>query len=76
MFIGFLKTKKTIKKILNLINDISRNGTLSGIGNPEALKGELSGFFSRRINDKDRLIYKLEDNIVKLFLWKGHFEDK
>jgi toxin YoeB len=43
--------KRTIKKINNLIKDISRNGHL-GMGNPEPLKGDLSGYWSREIDDK------------------------
>ena len=37
---------------------IDRNGPMEGIGDPEALKGNLQGFFSRRINEKDRLVYR------------------
>ena len=54
--------KKTLKRINLLIKDIERNGTLSGIGDPEALKDNLHGEFSRRINEKDRLVYHLEDS--------------
>lgn len=42
--------KKTLKKILNLLKDIDRNG-YTGIGKPEPLKGDLSGYWSRRIDD-------------------------
>ena len=57
--------RKTLKKINNLLNDISRNGNV-GVGKPEPLSGNLSGFWSRRINDKDRLIYRIdEENIIK-----------
>ena len=57
---------KTLKKINNLLNDISRNGNV-GVGKPEPLSGNLSGFWSRRINDKDRLIYRIdEENITKI----------
>ena len=51
--------KKTLKKINELIKDIERNGVLNGIGKPEKLTNNLSGLYSRRINDKDRLVYKL-----------------
>lgn len=47
--------RKTLKKINQLIEDIARNGN-EGIGKPEPLTGNLTGFWSRRINDKDRLI--------------------
>ena len=52
--------KKTLKKINALIEDICRNGN-QGIGKPEPLTGNLAGFWSRRINDKDRLIYQIDD---------------
>ena len=55
--------RKTLKKINALLNDISRNGN-EGMGKPEPLTGDLSGFWSRRINDKDRLIYKIDKNNI------------
>ena len=55
--------RKTLRKIHQLIEDIDRNENW-GIGKPEALSGNLAGFWSRRINEKDRLIYMLkEDNV-------------
>ena len=53
--------KKTLKRINQLIKDIERNGVLTDIGEPEALKGNLHGEYSRRINVKDRLVYHIED---------------
>lgn len=50
--------KKTLKRINDLIKDIERNGNL-GIGKPEALKHELQGFWSRRIDEKNRLVYRI-----------------
>ena len=61
-----MEDRKTLKKINSLLEDISRNGN-EGIGKPEALTGNLAGFWSRRINDKDRLIYKF--NNQKLFFF-------
>ena len=55
--------RKTLKKINNLIDDICRNGNV-GIGKPEPLTGNLVGFWSRRINDKERLIYKVDSGNV------------
>lgn len=55
-FYGKLKTKKTLKRINLLIKDIERNGN-QGIGKPEALKGDLQGYWSRRIDEKNRLVY-------------------
>ena len=69
--------KKTLKKINKLIADIMRNGALSGEGKPELLTGNLQGYYSRRINDKDRLIYKvLEHSIVEIYSCKDHYSDK
>ena len=57
--------KKTLKKINELIKDIERNGALNVIGKPEKLTNNLSGLYSKRINDKDRLVYE-NDFIVIL----------
>ena len=56
--------KKTLKKINELIKDIERNGALNGISKPEKLTNNLSGLYSRRINGKDRLVYKLENDFI------------
>ena len=67
--------KKTLKTINKLIEDISRNGN-TGLGKPEPLTGPLTGFWSRRINDKDRLIYKLEDDAVIILACRFHYGDR
>lgn len=48
--------KKTLKKINRLISDIMRSGALCGEGEPELLKGPLSGYYTQRINEKDNII--------------------
>lgn len=53
--------KKTLKKILNLLKDIDRNG-YTGIGKPEPLKGDLCGYWSRRIDDYNRIVYNIYIN--------------
>lgn len=65
--------KKTLKKINTLIKDIERNG-YDGIGKPEALKGNLSGFYSRRIDHANRLVYRINDKILEIVSCKGHYE--
>lgn len=65
--------KKMLKKINTLIKDIERNG-YDGIGKPEALKGDLSGFYSRRIDHANRLVYRINDNILDIVSCKGHYE--
>ena len=66
--------KKTLKRINKLIEDISRNGN-EGIGKPEPLVGDLAGFWSRRINEQDRLIYKVEGNDIYILACRFHYDD-
>ncbi|MCR5125473.1 MAG: Txe/YoeB family addiction module toxin [Treponema sp.] len=67
--------KKTLKKINKLIEDINRNGN-DGLGHPEPLKGNLSGFWSREIDEKNRLVYKIENDCIKIYQCKNHYDDK
>ena len=66
--------KKMLKKINQLVKDISRN-PFEGIGKPEPLKGNLTGFWSRRIDGEHRLVYAVEDDKVLIFSCKGHYND-
>ena len=61
--------KKTLKKINTLLKDIE------GIGKPEPLIGNLSGFWSRRINEKDRLIYKIDEYNIYILSCRYHYSD-
>jgi len=65
--------KKTLKRINALLQDIERNGH-KGIGNPEMLKG-MSGYWSRRINEKDRLVYKIGDREIMIAQCRTHYGD-
>ena len=66
---------KTIqKKIINLLNDIVIN-PFSGIGKPEELKYEWSGYWSRRINQEHRIIYKIEKDRILIYSLKGHYNN-
>ena len=67
--------KKTLRKLNKLLTDIDRNGN-QGIGHPEPLKGNLSGWWSREIDEKNRLIYKIEDDCIKIYQCKNHYDDK
>ncbi|MGL5275791.1 Txe/YoeB family addiction module toxin [Myroides sp.] len=69
--------KKDIKRIEQIFSELAIHPE-KGIGHPEQLKYELSGFWSRRINTKDRLIYKIDKNkvIVTILSVKGHYLDK
>ncbi|NOQ36464.1 MAG: Txe/YoeB family addiction module toxin [Methylococcaceae bacterium] len=65
-YLYWQKTDKAILKRINtLINDIQRN-PYEGVGKPESLKHSLSGYWSRRINDEHRIVYKIidDDNIL------------
>ncbi len=64
--------KRTLKKINELIKDISRTPFM-GIGSPEPLKHQLSGWWSRRINLEDRLVYKVEGNNIYLLQCRKHY---
>lgn len=67
--------KQTLRKINSLIKECMRT-PFDGTGKPEPLKGGNSGKWSRRINEKDRLVYKLEDGILMVYQCMGHYTDK
>lgn len=67
--------KKTLKRINQLIKDICRDEYV-GIGKPEALSGDITGFWSRRIDDKNRVVYRIRDNKVEIIQCRGHYDDK
>ncbi|MEG1603353.1 MAG: Txe/YoeB family addiction module toxin [Cloacibacillus sp.] len=66
--------RKTLKKINSLLADIERNGEESGIGKPEALKYEWSGWFSRKIDEKNRLVYRIVDEVIQIAVCRTHYE--
>lgn len=65
--------KKTLKRVNQLIKDAERD-PFSGIGKPEPLKGDLSGFWSRRIDDTNRLVYRVNGNLLEILSCRGHYE--
>jgi toxin YoeB len=69
--------KASIKKIEKILAELSET-PYTGIGNPEALKYELSGFWSRKINQKDRLVYKVDEETVIVLVASamGHYGQK
>lgn len=67
--------KKTLKRINLLLKDIDRNGN-EGIGKPEPLVGDLSGYWSRRIDECNRIVYKIENNTVKIIQCGSHYREK
>lgn len=66
--------RKTLKRINMLLKDIVREN-FGGIGKPEPLKGDLSGFWSRRIDDVNRLVYRISGNVIEIVSCKGHYEN-
>ncbi|PST98385.1 Txe/YoeB family addiction module toxin [Photobacterium aquimaris] len=64
--------KKTLKRINKLINDVKRS-PFEGIGKPEQLKENLSGFWSRRIDDTNRLVYVVDDQALTIISCRYHY---
>lgn len=64
--------KKIVKRINHLIKD-SQRAPFSGIGKPEPLKLNLTGYWSRRITDEHRLVYKVEDNVLYIVQCRYHY---
>lgn len=67
--------KKTLKRINNLLKDIDRNG-YNCTGKPEPLRGDKSGWWCVRINEKNRLIFKIENDQIKISQCGTHYDDK
>lgn len=65
--------RKTLKRINLLINDVTRNGH-QGIGKPEPLRHDLSGYWSRRITSEHRLVYNLHDDVVVIVACRYHYD--
>lgn len=66
--------KKILKKINSLLKEIQRT-PFEGSGKPEPLKGELQESWSRRISEKDRLVYEISDNMILVKQCRGHYDD-
>ena len=66
--------KKMLKRINQLLQDIERNG-YSGLSKPEPLRGNLSGFWSRRIDDEHRIVYRISEDRVEIIQCRGHYDD-
>ena len=69
-----MEDKKTLKRINALLKDIQRE-SYDGIGKPEPLKGYLSGWWSRRIDDTNRIVYREKDGAIIIASVKGHYEE-
>jgi toxin YoeB len=66
--------RKILKKVNLLLEDISRGDPYEGIGKPEPLKHSFSGFWSRRITDEHRLVYRVSDQIIQVAQARYHYQ--
>ncbi len=66
--------KKTLKRINALIKDVQRS-VFDGIGKPEPLRGNLSGMWSRRIDESNRIVYYEDNGIIYIVSCRGHYDD-
>lgn len=69
-----MQDKKTLKRINSLIKDIERNG-YQGMGKSEPLKGDLQGYWSKRIDNVNRLVFRIHEGILEIISCKGHYDD-
>ena len=70
------KDKKLHNALCKLLKEILRDDPAVGMGKPEMLKHNLAGFWSRRISQKDRVIYKFDKKCVYIFAIGGHYDDR
>lgn len=66
--------RKTLRRINHLLKDISRNG-YSGIGKPEPLKHDFAGWWSRRIDEANRIVYRIHDGQIEIAQCGAHYRD-
>lgn len=69
-----IQDRKTIKRINQLLKDIKRN-SFEGMGKPEPLKNNLSGYWSRRIDNTNRLVYKIRNEQIEIIQCRGHYNN-
>lgn len=70
------KDKKLHKALCKLLKEMLRANPATGLGKPEQLKHSLSGLWSRRLSQKDRVIYKFDDQYVYIFAIGGYYDQK
>ncbi len=68
------KDKKMHKALCRVLKEMLRDDPSTGTGKPEALKHNLSGLWSRRISQKDRVIYKYDNDCIYIFAIGGHYD--
>lgn len=70
-----MQDKKTLRRINKLLQDIDRNG-YNGVGKPEPLKGDLSGYWSVRIDDCNRIVFRIRNDELEIWQCGSHYRDK
>lgn len=65
--------RKILRRINDLIKDMQRNA-FHGIGKPEALRGSLSGYWSRRIDGTNRIVYETTEHYIRILACRGHYD--
>jgi toxin YoeB len=68
------RDKKLHKSLCNILKEMLRGDPGTGIGKPEPLKHNLSGLWSRRLSQKDRVVYKFDDKYIYIFAIGGHYD--
>ncbi|WP_330184488.1 Txe/YoeB family addiction module toxin [Nocardia sp. NBC_01503] len=66
--------RPSARKINRLLDDITANGEAEGIGKPEPLRHNLSGWWSRRITQEHRLVYRVADGVIHILSCRHHYE--
>jgi toxin YoeB len=69
-----VQNRKTYQRIVRLINEVRRT-PFEGIGKPEPLRGNLSGCWSRRIDDENRMVYEVTADKIVILSLMGHYDD-
>ena len=69
------KDKILHKNLCRILKELQRENSEKGIGKPEQLKHDLTGFWSRKLSQYDRLIYRFDENSIRIFAIGGHYED-
>ena len=70
------KEKSLHRNLCKILKELQRGDPAKGLGKPEPLKHNLSGFWSRRISHKDRVIYRYDDEAITIFAIGGHYHTK
>lgn len=66
--------KRLHKNLCAILKEMLRDDPITGLGKPEALRHNLTGFWSRRLSQNDRLIYKFDDTHIYVFAIGGHYD--